>query len=106
MQDKWKTLRHLYLAEKLGNPLKFDCECGRTHAVLSKDFDLIGEEIIPKQLVRLKCIHHFYKLEDILKAKVSINIEAEFHTPMRRAIGGLIIKFYNWRFNRASKNNK
>lgn len=100
MPDRLKTLRHLYLAEHIGSPVQIECDCGETHAVLTKDFDVHGPEVKPKQLVRLNCVHHFEKLEEILEAESNINIEAEFRNPVQKALGSLLIKFYTWKFIR------
>lgn len=100
MSDKKKTLMNLYLLESLGKPMRFACKCGESHSVLLRDFDLEGDEIEPKKLVRLKCIYHYEQLEEILKSKTELKIDAEFTNPVQKLLGKILIKYITWKFNK------
>ncbi|AUZ47259.1 hypothetical protein [Pseudomonas orientalis] len=103
MTDKKKTLLHLYLLENLGSPMQFTCECGETHSVLLQDFDLEKTEIEPKKLVRLKCVYHYEKLEEILKCSTELKIHAEFKNTWQKIFGGILIKYITWKFNKKTE---
>ena len=100
MTDKTKTLLHLHILESLGKPMQLACTCGEYHSVRLQDFDLEKSEIEPKKLVRLKCVHHYKQLEEILKSNTKLRIDAEFKTLPQKFFGGILIKYITWKFNK------